>query len=248
MRNGHITKVRVYSQDGFEGDEQKFVEIEGKKYQADPADASKPAKDKDGNPVPFEEKKPAADPGKKSVEELAKENPEVAAILAERDDLKGKVKSHETAAAEAERKALEGKGEWQKIADDEKAKRTAAEAKVAELTEHLSKYKDTTKTIYDSLVEQIPTDKRTLIPEEMPLRARLEYVVKNASLLGASPLGNKGGGVPPHKSPTGEKETLTAEFNDLVAKASSGKATFAEQNRLEVVSKRIKELNQAPAK
>ena len=54
---------------------------------------------------------------------------------------------------------------------------------VAKKTEDLNKVNETLTTTYNSLLEKIPEDKRTLIPDELTVSQKLSYISKNMAIL-----------------------------------------------------------------
>lgn len=187
------------------------------------------------------EKKPEGEPEKKSIEDLAKDNPELAKLIEERKALQDKIDAEETArkAKEAEEtkareEAAAKNGEWEKLAKEREARIAELEKDNAQKSDHLDKYILTTNTTLENIMQTIPEENRGLIPEDFSPRQKLEYITKNAKLLGAKVSEAKGGSVPPNdKQPAGtEEERLQSEFNDLQKKVKDGTATAAESASL----------------
>jgi len=216
--------------------EKKYVEIDGKKYQAD--EKGDVIKGTDGNPVPFVETPPAPPAPTDDLAKLAETNPAVAKLLQERNDAAKALADKLAADEEAARKDSEKKGEWEKLAKDEEQRRKNAETLANERADMLGKYKGTTKLVLDALLAQIPEDKRGLIPTDFHDRQKLEYVIANAKYFGVS-VTNAVPPVPPGEKPpqAGDLASLKAKFNELVVKKDKSPQ---EQAELDKVAKQLK--------
>lgn len=226
----------------------KFIVIDGVKYQIDPNDKTKALMDADGKPVPYVEPKgDEVDLSKFSLEDLKKANPDVAKALNDLEDLKGKQTQAEKDKEEADRKAKEDAGKWQEIADDEKKKRVDLEAKFTKNEEVLSKYKETVTNILDNTLKSVPAEKLALIPADYSPRKKLEYITTNASILGInmSPA-NKGGNIPPNETDVNldEESKIAKEYQDLLDKKNR---TRIEDAQMIELAKKLKEVRQANA-
>lgn len=112
-----------------------------------------------------------------------------------RKDLEKRLAAQEKAGQEAETKRL-------KEAQDYKAlyEKTAAELSDAKpKAEKLEAYETTLKETLASAIEEIPADRRGLIPDELSTEAQLRWISRNRALLAKSPTfdigaGKKGGG------------------------------------------------------
>jgi hypothetical protein len=115
--------------------------------------------------------------------------------IQKRKDLEKRLAAQEKAGQEAETKRL-------KEAEDYKAlyEKTAAELSDAKpKAEKLEAYETTLKETLASAVEEIPADRRGLIPDELSTEAQLRWISRNRALLSKSPTfdigaGKKGGG------------------------------------------------------
>jgi len=227
----------------------KYIVIDGVKYQIDPNDKTKALMDADGKPVPYVEAEgDKVDLSKFTLDDLKKANPSVAKALQDLETLQGDKTKAEKDADEAKRKALEDEGKWKEIADVEKTKREALEGDFNKNKEVLEKYKGTVTSILDSTLKDVPADKLALIPKDYSPRKKLEYITENAKVLGLniSPA-NKGGNIPPNELEVNldEESKVAKEFEDLREKGKT--RTPAETAKMLELSKKIKEIRIANA-
>lgn len=220
----------------------KFVIIDGVKYLADANDETKAAVDDKGEKILWVEPKEDTPPKKaSSLEDRAKEDPDIARLLAEKQQLEADKAERERIADEERQEALRKNGEFEKLANEERIKREEA---VRERDEHrnvLKNYKAVVSDIRDELLNQIPEDKRSLVPTDNA-KNQIEYIRKNAKFLGVSLLTKAGSDVPPNQDtpPLDETAKLRKEFSDLMSKEN---LTPTESNRLNELSVLIKQLN-----
>ena len=256
----------VHSLDGYAdgdgGDANDFVEIDGVKYKQDPDNEGEALKGEDGKPVPYEEKKAGdddkggkkddgdggkkdepKDPSKMSLDELKKLNPDVAKALQEGDDARKQLEEAEEKRQKEEEEKLKEQGKWQELAESAKTEAQKAKDEAKKANELLGKYKGTVDSLLESVLGQVPDDKKGLIPSGFSNRQKLEYAIENSKFLGISVV-NKGGGVPPNdgNAPTDDEGELQKELNDLMAKESR---TYTEDQRMIEVSKKLKEVRKA---
>ena len=228
------------------------VVIDGAKYEADPTDPKKAKVGEDGKPVPFKENAGGGDKGGNAdidLEELAKTNPKVAKMLAEKKEADKKLADATKAQEEKERKEKEARGEFQKIAEDERKKREEVEVELEKKNTLLGKYVNSTKTILEEVMKTIPDEKKGLVPENFSAREKLEYITKNAKLLGATVAKTgKGGKIDENdNSPTAtDEQQLLKDIDELIKKG--GARTAAENQILWEKSKKLKVLRAANAK
>lgn len=115
--------------------------------------------------------------------------------IQKRKDLEKRLAAQEKAGQEAETKRL-------KEAQDYKALYEKAAADLAETkpkAEKLEAYETTLKETLAAAIEEIPTDRRGLIPDELSVEAQLRWISRNRALLSKAPpmdigAGKKGGG------------------------------------------------------
>lgn len=238
------SEVVVHAFNGDVEDAPKFVEVDGKKFVDDGSGKAKLGDD--GKPVPFEEKKVEApkidNVAEADLEALAKVNPLVAKMLSEKSDAEKKLADQIKADDDAKRKTAEKNGEWQKLAEEERQKREKAEADLATKTEQLSKYVGSVESILKDVIATIPKEKLTLIPDGFSPRQKLEYITKNAKLLGAkvaiNTTGEKVDGSDGAPAVTDE-EKLVKEIEELRKKtprtASEDKLMFEKASALKAL-------------
>ena len=222
----------------------KFIVIDGVKYQIDPNDNTKALLGADGKPVLFkEEEGNKVDLSKFSLDDLKKANPDVAKALQDLETLQGEKTQAQKDAEEADRKAKADAGKWQEIADDEKKKREALEGDFNKNKEVLEKYKGTVTSILDSTLKDVPADKLALIPKDYSPRKKLEYITNNAKILGIniSPA-NKGGKIPDNELEVNldEESKATKEYDELLKKGKE--RTPIETNKMMELARKIKEI------
>lgn len=230
----------------------KFVEVDGKKVEAD--DAGVAIKNDKGEHIPFVEN--ADDKGKgaddkgdgiadKTLEQLAETNPAVAELLKQKLEADKKLSDQEAEASKKRQEALEKSGEWEKLAKEREAEITRLQGEDKKKSELLGKYQGSVQSILTETLKTIPKDKLGLIPEDFSPRQKLEYITKNAKLLGASVAGGKGdkiekGDGEPNLN---DEQTLRKELQELIDKGS--KRTASEDNLMTEKSRKIKELQTA---
>jgi len=226
----------------------KYIVIDGKKFKVDPADSTKALLDDAGNPVPYEEEVPPVPPSNKTLEELAKTDPEVARLLKEKKDLEDEKAERERIAEEERQEALKKNGEFQKLAEEQTEKAKTYKKELDETVAVLGKYKSTVNEIRDEMLNQIPEDKKGLVPEDSA-KNQIDYIRKNAKFLGVSLLvPNKGGDVPPNEDtpPLDEEGKLQKEFSELMRKETH-LLTSSEKARLTEVSKLLNQIRKRKA-
>ena len=97
----------------------------------------------------------------------------------------------EKAAQDAETRRLKESENYKELYE-------AAETKIASLTpqaEKLGAYEKTLKETLDAQIAAIPEDKRSLIPEELPIDAQLKWISRNRELLSKSQPMSVGAGI-----------------------------------------------------
>lgn len=248
QKNNSTSTVKVYPVNGYEDDE-KFVEIDGQKFVADDADPSKAKLDDKGEKIPVKAK--ADDKGDggsgsgQSLEELAKSNPEVAKLLDEKKQRDEDEKKRQQDEEKRKEKEAQEKGEWQKLAEERGKKVDELQSELGKKDEILGKYVGSTKQILAEVMATIPKENQGLIPDNFSPREKLEYITKNAKLLGAKIVGaGKGSSVDKNDSepPSSELEKLNNEFLELQKKKDK---TPTELNQMSELAKKIKEARAA---
>ena len=242
----------VHNVNGHEEDADKFVEIDGNKFIPDSEDPTKAKVGDDGKPVSFKEvddKRGSGDDkdnglADKSLVDLAKVNPAVAKMLEDQEEARKLKEEDNRNKKAAEDKKAEETGEWKKLAEDRKEKNDILENEKTKTGEILGKYVNSVKAVLENVIETIPTENRGLIPEDFSPRQKLEYITKNAKLLGAKVSQAKGGKVPDNDdTPTGtEEDELIKEIGEFQEKAQKGTITAAENEIFFEKAKKLKEL------
>ena len=227
----------------------KFIEIDGVKYKIDPTDETKALLDDKGEKIPYVEKsqvdppKDPVDPPKptdQSLEELAKTNPEVARMLQEKKQLEDDKQKKDIEAEKERKEQLEKNGEFQVLAKEADERATKSEAEQAKQKAVLELQNDAFKKLRDGMVEQIPEDKKSLIPE-VSARKQIDYIQANAKHLGVSIL-NKGGVVPKKDDPPLDEEgEMQKRYNEYL-KMSPETMTQRDKDDMLDIGRKLKEL------
>ena len=208
------------------------------------AEAEKEAEGKEGEEGKGEEKKEEKKEEVKvlaTLEALAKENPEVARILQEREEATNRLTELEKSIEGDKNKAKLEQGKFQELYEETLNKYNENMKEVEKNKKILSKYIDSTKQILAETMKTIPEENRSLIPSNFSPREQLEYISTNARLLGAKVGSNKGSGVPENdESPTlNEEQKIQKEVSELMKKENK---TSVESTLLWEKSKMLKEI------
>lgn len=252
-----VTKILVHSFNGFAKESKDFVEFEGEKYEVDTENEGKPLKNDDGELIPFEdeggkeeskeEKKKESkkenldeNPSKLSLEELKEINPKVAEILDDYSKKKVELSKIEKERIENEEKKAEQKGEWESLAKKREQDITKEKGEVSKLSDILEKYKGTVDNFYKNLIEQVPEDKRSLIPDSFSNRQAVEYITKNAKSLAISLINQgKGSKIPDSDENLDNESKLAKRLNELREKDIR---TSKERKEMLDVAKKLKKV------
>ena len=223
----------------------KFVEIDGKKVEAN--DAGEAIKNDKNEYIPFVEDGKGADDKKvdeTSIEKLAETNPAVAELLKQKLDADKKLSDQEAEASRKRQEDLAKAGEWEKLAKERENEIARLQAEDKKKGELLGKYQGSVNSILAETLKTIPKDKLGLIPEDFSARQKLEYITKNAKLLGAT-TAIKGDKVEGHDDTPNlsEEQTLQKELQALIDKG--GKRTASEDQLMTEKSRKLKEIRQA---
>lgn len=226
--------VVVHSFNGFAEGEEKFVEVDGKKFVDD--GAGKPKVGADGQPIPFEEKKidvKIEDLSNAQLEELAKVNPHVAKMLSDKKQLEDDIATKQKDEEDRVKKDLESKGEWQRLATERESTIDELKKKLSEKDIMLGKYAGSVETILKEVLATIPKDNQALIPSDYSPRQKLEYITKNAKMLGAKVVVGKDGGVDKNDTQPSatDEEVLINEIDALMKKGASRTSLESQQLR-----------------
>lgn len=232
----------------------KYIEIDGVKYEIDPNDKTKALLDDKGNPIPYTEEKKEdkkeddknkVDLSKINLDELRKANPDIAKALKDAEDAKNALAKINKDNEEADRKSKADQGKWQELAEEETKKRREAESNATKFEELLNKYKSTVNGILEETVKTIPEDRRNLIPSDYSARKKLEYINSNAKILGVTLGGKKGGEIPPNDKDINldEESKVQKSYDELLAKGKD--RTDIETAQMLELAKKIKEIRAA---
>jgi hypothetical protein len=108
-------------------------------------------------------------------------------------------KSLEKQAKEVEAQRLKDQDDYKTLAEQLQDELAGVKPK-ADLVEE---YEEALKGVLDAQIEQIPEDLRTLVPEELPTKSKLDWIAKNSSLLMKSKPFNIGAGERGGEEPKG---------------------------------------------
>jgi len=232
------------------------VEIDGVKYEANPEKPEEALKDDKGELVKFvepapsetEEEKKAREKkeeddknlSKKSIEELAKTNPEVAKLLDDQRKAKEAEEKRIEKAKKDKDKKDEEDGKWEQLAKSRLDEIDQGKKELDQKKGVLEKYKTSIGSVLKSVTETIPEEKRGLVPADFSERQKLEYIIANAKILGATVTNvskkiDKSDGTPILT----DEGTLIKEINALTVKKDK---TSAELDILFEKSQKLKAL------
>lgn len=244
MQKKNLRLIVAHNFNGNIEEASKFVEVDGKKFEAD--DKGQPKKNDKGEPIPFVEptdgKPPKVEAENADLEALAKVNPAVAKILADKKAAEDALAAYNTDKEKSEREAAEKRGEWQTLAQTETQKREAAEKALKDREDLLTKYKEDTDFWLKTVMATIPKEKQSLIPSEFSSRQKLRYIMENAAQLGATVPGQKAAPIDKNDAQpvTTELQKTRNELNDLVKKGSA--RTREEEARMSQLAATVKKL------
>jgi ABC-type phosphate transport system auxiliary subunit len=243
MLNKKVTVI-AHSFNGNVEEVPKFIEVGGQKFVAD--EKGQPKVGEDGKPVPYVETVPpkVEDLSNADLEVLAKVNPFVAKMLEDKkkleDDLASKAKTED----EKHQKELAEKGEWQKLAEEREKDLATIRADLAKKEDMLGKYVGSVESVLKEVLATIPKENIVLIPADYSPRQKLEYITKNAKLLGAKMNTIKGDKVDKSDdTPTAtDEEKLVSEIEEFHKRAAT--LTKAEQTTYYEKTQELKILRQ----
>lgn len=189
-----VRKFNGFADDGGE----KFVEVDGKKFIDD--GSGKPKLDDNQQPIPFVEKKTEDDfdlskidfatVTEEQIETIEKKFPSIAKLVRDKFEAEKKLAGIDADKKKQEEDDLKAKGELQKLLDIKEGSIADLTKKLGEKDTLLGKYSESVKSILKEVLVTIPKDKQGLIPSEFSDRQKLEYITKNAKLLGATIVGS----------------------------------------------------------
>lgn len=239
-----VRKFNGFADDGGE----KFVEVDGKKFIDD--GSGKPKLDDNQQPIPFVEKKGEDDfdlskidfatVTEEQIEAVEKKFPSIAKLVRDKFEAEKKLAGIDADKKKQEEDDLKAKGELQKLLDIKEGSIADLTKKLGEKDTLLGKYSESVKSILKEVMATIPKDKQGLIPSEFSDRQKLEYITKNAKLLGATIVGsgkieNNDGD---HVDAT-EEEKMINRFEELQNKKDK---TSVELKEMTELARKIKEV------
>lgn len=237
-----VRKFNGFADDGGE----KFVEVDGKKFIDD--GSGKPKLDDQNQPIPFVEKKAdEIDLSKidfttiteEQIEVIEKKSPSMAKLIKDKIEADKKLAGIDADQKKKEEDDLKAKGELQKLLDMKEGSIADLTKKLTEKDTLLGKYSESVKSILKEVMATIPKDKQGLIPSEFSDRQKLEYITKNAKLLGASVVGSgkieNNDGDPVAGT---EEEKMITRFTELQNKKDK---TRTEEQEMIELARKIKE-------
>lgn len=248
MNKHKLFSVSVHKFNGFvDGGEEKFVEVDGKKFVDD--GSGKPKLDDKNQPIPFVEKKAGdeidltnLDYATVTDEQLAiieKKAPSIAKLIKDKREADAKIAGIDDEKKKKEEEDLKAKGEWEKLAGQKDGTIADLTKKLQEKEGLLGKYAESIKSILKDTLATIPKDKLGLIPSEFSDRQKLEYITKNAKLLGATIIGSGKIEKGDDDTITGtEEEKMINRFEELQKKKDK---TRTEEQEMIELSRKIKE-------
>jgi len=150
-------------------------------------------------------------------------------VIEEKNKYKDDLDKRQKAEEKQKQKELEEQGKYQElIAEKDKELETAGKSK-----EQLAQYEETLGEILTSELEKIPEEKKTLIPEELPIVAKLKYIAKNRALL----MGEKsstGAPIPPNSKNLSDFENKKQRYDELMTRQAKGEF-LTESERREIM-------------
>lgn len=247
MKNHKMFSVSVHKFNGFvDGGEEKFVEVDGKKFIDD--GSGKPKLDDKNQPIPFVEKKADEidltnlDYATVSDEQLAiieKKAPSIAKLIKDKREADAKIAGIDDEKKKTEEEDLKKKGEFEKLVGIKDGTIADLTKKLNEKEGLLGKYAESIKTILKETLATIPKDKLSLIPSDFSDRQKLEYITKNAKLLGATVIGSGKIEKGDDDAIAGtEEEKMINRFEELQKKKDK---TRTEEQEMIELSRKIKE-------
>lgn len=150
-------------------------------------------------------------------------------VIEEKNKYKDDLDKRQKAEEKQKQKELEEQGKYQElIAEKDKELEISGKSK-----EQLAQYEETLGEILTSELEKIPEEKKTLIPEELPIVAKLKYIAKNRALL----MGEKsstGAPIPPNSKNLSDFENKKQRYDELMTRQAKGEF-LTESERREIM-------------
>jgi len=150
-------------------------------------------------------------------------------VIEEKNKYKEDLEKRQKAEEKQKQKELEEQGKYQELlAQKDKELETAGKSK-----DQLTQYEETLGEILESELEKIPEDKKSLIPEELPIVAKLKYIAKNRSLL-TDEKSSTGAPIPPNSKNLSDFEAKKQRYDELMTRQTKGEF-LTESERREIM-------------
>ena len=150
-------------------------------------------------------------------------------VIEEKNKYKEDLEKRQKAEEKQKQKELEDQGKYQELlAQKDQELEVAGKSK-----EQLAQYEETLGEILNSELEKIPEDKKALIPDELPVVAKLKYIAKNRALL----MGEKsstGAPIPPNSKNLSDFESKKQRYDELMTRQTKGEF-LSESERREIM-------------
>ena len=150
-------------------------------------------------------------------------------VIEEKNKYKEDLDKRQKAEEKQKQKELEEQGKYQELlAQKDQELETAGKSK-----EQLTQYEETLGEILTAELEKIPDDKKSLIPEELPIVAKLKYIAKNRALL-IDGKTSTGAPIPPNSKNLSDFESKKQRYDELMTRQAKGEF-LTESERKEIM-------------
>ena len=150
-------------------------------------------------------------------------------VIDEKNKYKDEIDKRDKAEESRKRKELESQGKYKELlAEKDKELEAAGKTK-----EQLTQYEETMQEILGQELEKIPDDKKSLIPDELSIVAKLKYIAKNRALL-IGENRSTGAPIPPNSKNLSEVEVKKQRYDELMQKRQKGEF-LSEPERREIM-------------
>ena len=151
-------------------------------------------------------------------------------VIEEKNKYKEEIDKRNKADEKKKQKELEDQGKYQELLTEKEKELELANKSKDELAQH----QEALQEILDQELEKIPEEKRSLIPDELSLIAKLKYIAKNRSVL-SNAKDSTGAPIPPNSKNLSDFEAKKQRYNELMEKRSKGEF-LSEQERKEIAT------------
>lgn len=176
---------------------------------------------------------------------LMKENEKKEDIKSKLDEALGQLNSYKEAEEQKERDRLKRKEDYEKLSQKYESDLTEYKTLKEQLEAENNQLQAALSVTYESMLEEIPEERQSLIPENFTISQKIEYLTKNKNLLipekkivsqPPSPKGN-------NQEHLDEREQLEARLQELQAKKRRGEISHQESRELWDITKKISVAN-----